>query len=84
MKKKKKYSLKDKEVKARLLSFEWNTEKETGVSKISGGFARAVIEDMDDDDFFVTLSWGVQSDCEDHVHREKWLMNRETLEITEE
>jgi len=81
---KKQYKVNSKEVKARLLSFEWNTEKQTGISKISGGFARAEINDWDDEYFFVDLSWGIQSDCEDRVHREKWLMNRETLEITEE
>ena len=82
------YDLNDKEKKA-LRDFECDTEKETGVSMISGGFA--IAEVYDEDDFYdenkdkvhefykVQLKWGVQSDCTDRVNTEYYHLHKETL-----
>ena len=82
------YDLNDKEKKA-LRDFECDTEKETGVSMISGGFA--IAEVYDEDDFYdenkdkvhefykVQLKWGVQSDCTDRVNTEYYRLHKETL-----
>ena len=82
------YDLNDKEKKA-LRDFECDTEKETGVSMLSGGFA--IAEVYDEDDFYdenkdkvhefykVQLKWGVQSDCTDRVNTEYYRMCKNTL-----
>ena len=82
------YDLNDKEKKA-LRDFECDTEKETGVSMLSGGFA--IAEVYDEDDFYdenkdkvhefykVQLKWGVQSDCTDRVNTEYYHLHKETL-----
>ena len=82
------YDLNDKEKKA-LRDFECDTEKETGVSMLSGGFA--IAEVYDEDDFYdenkdkvhefykVQLKWGVQSDCTDRVNTEYYRLHKETL-----
>ena len=82
------YNLTDKEKKA-LRDFECNTEKETGVSMLSGGFA--IAEVYDEDDFYdenkdkvhefykVQLKWGVQSDCTDRVTTEYYRLYKDTL-----
>lgn len=44
----------------------------TGVTRISGGFANAEYDDFDEDYVYITLTWGVQSDCEDRVNREHY------------
>ena len=80
------YNLNDKENKA-LREFECNTEKETGVSMLSGGFAIAEVYDegdyWDEDkvhEFYkVQLKWGVQSDCTDRVNTEYYRLYKKTL-----
>jgi len=56
--------------------FELVEYRNTGVHYISGGFARADYDYMDDDtdDGFVhfTLKWGVQNDVEDRVNTEHY------------
>jgi len=52
--------------------FERGTERDTGVKMISGGFAIAELDDVNDDTCLVTLKWGVQSDCENRVNTEEW------------
>jgi hypothetical protein len=64
----------------KLASLEEHTEEETGVRKISGGFAEATMFDFDDDFIDVELEWGVQSDCENVIHTEQWKLNRKTFE----
>ena len=69
------YKLKGKEderFKEMLERFEIETLNETGVGKISGGFARAEFDGMDKDVMLITLKWGVQSDCDDRVNTERY------------
>jgi hypothetical protein len=59
--------------------FEHQTICETGVRKISGGFADADMADVDSDWVYITLKWGVQNDVDDDVHEEDWKIPREIL-----
>jgi len=71
------------EVKKALEEFEYQTEYDTGVRHISGGFASADIYDYDECYFYIELKWGVQNDCENRVNTENWKMDRLTLNITD-
>jgi hypothetical protein len=51
--------------------------------KISGGFSNAEMYDFDDDHIYVELKYGVQSDCQDTVHKEHLKINRETMLVAE-
>ena len=71
------YALEDiqEPLKELLDNFEKIEAYETGVSHISGGFAHAEYDDMDDNidgEVFFHLRWGVQSDCENTVHTENY------------
>ena len=73
----------DPEVTDAVDKFRIKTKFETGVNHISGGFAIAKIYHTCNDYFHIELKWGVQSDCEDNVHTEYYLMSRRNLEIKE-
>ena len=75
------FEIDDKEVIKALQEFEAETEFETGVRGISGGFAYAKIFDYDNEYFDIELKSGVQSDCENNVHTEQYKMDRLTLRI---
>lgn len=77
------HKITDRKVKEALTKFELYTLRDTGVRKISGGFACADIFDYDEEFFDIKLTWGIQSDCEDVVHTEYYKMNRNTLKIEE-
>ena len=64
-----------------LEKLEQDTMIDTGVSKISGGFASADMFNYDEDYIDVELKWGVQSDVEDSVHTEQYKVNRKTFKI---
>lgn len=74
--------MKDRVQKA-LRDFEYYTINITGVRGISGGFATAEIDGEDKSFYYIKLKWGIQSDCEDTVHTEKWLLDKNTLQIVE-
>ena len=59
--------------------FEYATVLDTGVKKISGGFADADFSDVDEDWIYITLKWGVQNDVDNDVHEEDWKLPREIL-----
>lgn len=59
--------------------FEHATMLDTGVKKISGGFAKAEFSDCDDDYIYIELTWGVQNDVDDDVHTEDWKLDRDIL-----
>ena len=59
--------------------FENQTVNETGVRRISGGFASAEMFDCDDEQIDIQLKWGVQSDCENVVHTENYRLDRNLL-----
>jgi len=59
--------------------FEHATLLDTGTKKISGGFAIAEFDNCDGDWIYITLKWGVQSDCESTFHTEDWKLAREVL-----
>jgi len=71
----------DREVTEKISNLEFGTLVDTGVARISGGFATAEIYDYDDEWFFIELKWGIQSDCENTVHTENYKMDRVTLKI---
>jgi len=76
--------LTDKEVgtiKKILNTFEYQTVNQTGVRRISGGFAIADMTHYDEDLIYIRLKWGIQSDCENTVHTEQWKLNRDTLNL---
>ena len=62
--------------------FENETRFETGVSRISGGFAIADIIDYDDNFVDISLKWGVQSDCENRTNVEQYKLDRLVLNKT--
>ena len=62
----------ENEMKDILDTFENQEAFNTGVRGISGGFARAEYEEMEDDYFYFGLRWGVQSDCSNHVNVEQY------------
>ena len=55
-----------------LFDFETATKNETGVKKISGGFAQAEYSSHDGHFIYVNLKWGVQNDVDNDVHEEDW------------
>ena len=69
-------------LKKAIQNFELQTLSETGVGKISGGFANVEYHNYDKDYFDIELTWGVQSDCENTIHTENYKINRKTMEIT--
>jgi hypothetical protein len=67
-------------IAAKLTLIEQSTEYDTGVRRISGGFALAEMVGYTKNNIDVTLTWGVQSDCEDNVTTEHLTLDRKTLE----
>ena len=67
-----------KEVLQRL---EMITVLETGVVKLSGGFAIATHDEENDTKklFRIKLKWGIQNDCENTVHTERYTLARSAL-----
>lgn len=59
--------------------FEHATLLDTGTKKISGGFANADFDGVDEDWIYITLKWGVQNDVDDDVHTEDWKLDRKVL-----
>jgi len=59
--------------------FERNEYHDTGVHYISGGFARADYDYMDDYNVYFTLKWGVQNDVEDRVNTEHYKISASIL-----
>lgn len=72
-----------KELAKVLEIFETKTLNETGVHRISGGFAIAEMDNYDNDYIYIQLRWGIQSDCEDRVNTENWLLDRSVLNSKE-
>ena len=72
-----------REIADKLQELEYETERETGVHWISGGFAIAEMFNYDDKFVDVELTWGTQSDCEDNVNKEQWKLNRQTMKWEE-
>lgn len=62
--------------------FENKTRFQTGVGRISGGYANASIFDYDDNFVDILLKWGVQSDCEDRTNVEQYKLDRLMLDKT--
>ena len=67
------------ELSKMLSLFESQTLYETGIHKISGGFATADMFDYDDEYIDLELKWGIQSDVQDDVHTEQYKLNRQIL-----
>ena len=52
-----------------------------GLHRISGGFVRAELDDVDDDKINIVVTDGVQSDCENRVNITHCILRRDTLEF---
>lgn len=76
-----KYNIDSPEVIKILDDFEFRTLHEVGVANISGGFCTVDLFDYDNEYFDIEVKFGVQSDCQNYVETEQYIMNRETLEI---
>lgn len=64
-----------------LEKLEYDTLRETGYHRISGGFASANYFDYDDEIIDVELKFGCQSDVDDSVTTEQYQICRKTFEI---
>jgi len=62
-----------------LNEFDLATLRDTGVHRISGGFADSKLFDYDNEYIDIELKHGVQSDCENRVHTEQWKLKRSVL-----
>jgi hypothetical protein len=59
--------------------FERTTKYDTGVGKISGGFAFATVPKYDNKHIDIELQWGIKSDCQDTCYVEDWKLKRSVL-----
>lgn len=59
--------------------FEISTLRDTGMKKISGGFATADMYDYDDERVDILLIWGIKDGTEDTEHCEHWGIERQIL-----
>jgi len=59
--------------------FEMATKRDTAISKISGGFAKAEMFNYDNKYIDILLKWGVQSDCQYSTHIENFKLPRNIL-----
>lgn len=64
-----------------LEKLEYDTLRETGYHRISGGFANANYFDYDDKVIDVELKFGCQSDADDYVTKEQYKVCRKTFKI---
>ena len=64
-----------------LEQLEYNTLRETGYHRISGGFAVAKHFDYDDKVIDIELKFGCQSDVDDYTTTEQYKICRKTFEI---
>ena len=53
-----------------------------GLHRLSGGFVRAGFDDVDADKIYITITDGVQSDCENRTNTTHCSLWRDTLEFT--
>lgn len=68
-------------IKPILENLEKETLLDTGMAKLSGGFATTCIFDYDDDYIDIELKWGIQNDCENRVETEQYKINRRTFQL---
>lgn len=68
-------------VKELLDLLEAETLNDTGVGKLSGGFAKADMFGFDESYVDVELKWGVQNDIENRVNTEQYKINRKTWKM---
>ena len=54
-----------------------------GLHRISGGFVKAELDHVKDDKIYITITDGVQSDCDNRVNEESCSLWRNTLEYTD-
>lgn len=62
--------------------FENVTMRETGMINLSGGFAHAELVDYNSDEVNIMLKWGIQTDCENKVYIESYVLDRSSLTTT--
>lgn len=55
------------------------TSRDTGVYHISGGFATADYDDIDDEDIYFTLKWGIANDTEVRTYTEYYKISIENV-----
>jgi len=67
----------------KLSNLEWEIMCQTGMQKISGGYANLSYDDFDDKNIYCTLSVGVDGE-DDSVSTDEIVLDRLTLEVTKE
>ena len=67
----------------RLNQIETEQKLAWGLHRISGGFVKAEFDDVDGDKIHITITDGVQSDCDNSVNTTHCSLWRDTLEYTD-
>ena len=75
--------LEEEKLKKRLDQIEKEQVIAWGLHRLSGGFVKAELDDVDDEKIYITITDGVQSDCENRVNVTHCSLWRDTLEYTD-
>ena len=75
--------LEEEKLKKRLDQIEIEQKIAWGLHRLSGGFVKADFDDADDEKIYITITDGVQSDCENRVNVTHCSLWRDTLEYTD-
>lgn len=71
-----------KAIKPVLDEFEWQEYCNTGMRRLNGGFTKADLEDVYEDDngwVYIELRWGIKDGDEDTVHTEHYKISLDML-----
>ena len=75
--------LEEEKLKKRLDLIEKEQVIAWGLHRLSGGFVNAELDDVEDEKIYITITDGVQSDCENRVNVTHCSLWRDTLEYTD-
>ena len=75
--------LEEEKLKKRLDQIEKEQVIAWGLHRLNGGFVKAEFDDVDDEKIYITITDGVQSDCENRVNVTHCSLWRDTLEYTD-
>ena len=73
----------EKKLKERLRDIEIEQRHAWGLHRISGGFVSADYDYVDDDKIYITLTDGIQSDCQNTTNVTHCSLWRDSLEWTD-
>jgi len=72
------------QIKQICTKIELHEYKSGGWSKLSGGFAVCDMTDYDDDEIYLELKCGVETDFENRTYTDNITLDRHTMEITKD